>query len=126
MIIKKFEVHNNNIPCVYIAIGKECYLIPSDRIRLKIGLSRHMGSRRRTLRCDSRYLVETIYECPLPNANNRLEQIEHSLHIWLHNAPTAIGGGGEEDTGDYHIAEMLIEQFPIMARAIAEQYTGRG
>lgn len=125
MIIKRYEVHSNNIPCVYIAIGKECYQNSCDRIRLKIGLSRHMGNRRRALRCDSRYNVETIYECPLPNADKQLEQIEHSLHIWLHSSPTAKGTGGEEDIVDYHIAEMLVQQFPIMAQAIARKYIGR-
>ena len=124
MIAKQKEIHRSNVPCVYIAIGKEHYLRTDiDRVRLKIGLSRSMGNRRRALRADSRYYAETIYEYDLPVTYNRwLESIEADLHVWLHNAPTALHKGGEEDEVDYHIAELLIARFPQMASAIAKQY----
>ena len=124
MITKIQEVHCNNMPCVYIAIGIEHYAQSTNRVRLKIGLSRHMGNRRRALRWDSRYKVETIYECPLPNSNKYLESIENDLHTWLHTAPTAIGKEGEEDEVDYYIAKIIITQFPLMAQTVANQYIG--
>lgn len=123
MITKIQEVHCNNMPCVYIAIGIEHYAQSTNRVRLKIGLSRHMGNRRRALRWDSRYKVETIYECPLPGSNQYLECVESDLHTWLHSAPTAAGRGREEDEVDYHIAKIIITQFPSIVQAIANQYS---
>lgn len=126
MIKRKSMVSHKGVPCVYIGIGLENYYGQElDTIRIKIGLSRDMGNRRRGLRYDTRYLIETIEECPIPyELDSHLYDIESQLHIWLHNAPTARRPGGETDIVDYHVAEYLIEQFPYIVRAIARQYEG--
>ena len=126
MIKRKSMAWGNGFPCIYIGIGLETYCCQQiDRVRVKIGISRSMGRRRRALRGDTRYLIETIDEQLIPfDLDPYLERIENDLHTWLHNAPTSAQWCGETEEVDFHVAEYLIEQFPNMVIAISQQYKG--
>ena len=116
MIERRCIMWGNGIPCVYIAIEQK----DSDRIRVKVGLSRSMGRRRRAI--SYHYRLRTIYEEYA--IDEKLEAIEMDLIRWLWNAPTAESVSYEVVRVDYHIAEMLVDAFPTMVDNLNHYYRG--
>lgn len=123
-ILQKEDIHmtritvwGNSIPCVYIAIEPTI----SDRVRVKVGMSRSMGRRRRNIQYY--YGLTTMREQYA--IDKHLEAIEAQLIRWLHQAPTNEYVSTEVVMVDYHIAEMLVEAFSGMVDNLNQYYTGR-
>ena len=110
-------MRGNGVPCVYIAVEP----IIADRVRVKVGMSRSMGRRRRNI--SYHYGLTTMREEYA--LDNHLEAIEVQLIRWLHQAPTNEYVSTEVVMVDYHIAEMLVDAFSGMVDNLNQYYTGR-
>lgn len=113
----RITIRGNGLPCVYIATETTI----SDRVRVKVGMSRSMGRRRRNIQYH--YGLTTMREQYA--IDKHLEAIEAQLIRWLHQAPTNEYVSTEVVMVDYHIAEMLVEAFSGMVDNLNQYYKGR-
>jgi hypothetical protein len=113
----------NNHPCVYIGVSQDGTfgIEHPHKIQVKIGMSRHMGERRRTLK--SKENICTIIEYPIPTQlDTYLRAIEKDSHAWLHCTPTAIYWTEERILIDNIRAELIVKDFPKMVNALIIKY----